>query len=496
MVTIERLNTAARDLASGPLRRHGLFISALAGGAVLRLLALFGFPGVLWFTGDSYFYLEYARHLRPSPSKTLGYSFVLRLLEPLHSFVVVAVLQHLMGLTVAVLVYVLLRRAGLPAWAGTLLTLPMLYDAYQIELEHLLMSESLFTLLITVAVAMLLWRPRPSWQVAAGAGLLLGYAVVVRSAGAGVVPVLLGCLIVRRAGWKACTAIAAASALPLAGYAMWFHAARGTYSLTTSEGLFLWGRTASFANCAKMKPPPDELKFCPPPGARRLAPGTVIWRKVAPPRRLHPTAVYPPNNALLRDFAIRAIIASPRGYLRAVTRGTLKAFGTRRLPYPNADTEKLYHFPAKPHDFPGPKGQLGLLSALDYARTTTPPSYVSEPYAGLLRSYQKAVFLPGPVLALIFLLGAWGFVVRRRTDVLLAWAAAAALLLFPIATADFDYRYVLPVVPFACLAAGLAWVRGTRTAPPEDLQRDRSGLSRWSGIRGSVRRGWDRASAR
>ncbi|MCW2939851.1 MAG: hypothetical protein JWN00_2836, partial [Actinomycetia bacterium] len=255
MVTIDRLNTAVRDLASGPLRRHGLFISALAGGAVLRLLALFGFPGVLWFTGDSYFYLEYARHLRPSPSKTLGYSFVLRLLEPLHSFVVVAVLQHLMGLTVTVLIYVLLRRAGLPAWAGTLLTLPLLYDAYQIELEHLLMSESLFTLLITVAVAMLLWRPRPSWQVAAGAGLLLGYAVVVRSAGAGVVPVLLGCLIVRRAGWKACTAIAAASALPLAGYAMWFHAARGTYSLTTSEGLFLWGRTASFANCAKMKPP-------------------------------------------------------------------------------------------------------------------------------------------------------------------------------------------------------------------------------------------------
>jgi hypothetical protein len=49
---------------------------------------------------------------------------------------------------------------------------------------------------------------------------------------------------------------------------------------------------------------------------------------------------------------------------------------------------------------------------------------------------------------------------------MLPWVTGVVLLVFPIATADFDYRYLLPVLPFAGLAAGLAFAPArTRPAP-------------------------------
>src|SRR5512139_929393 len=288
---------------------HLFFMTALAGGIAVRVVTARGYPGVLWFTGDSNWYLGRTLRAEPSASKSLGYPFFLQKLEPFHSFELVSALQHVMGLLIAVMVYVLLRRAGLAGWLSTLLAIPLLLDAFQIQLEHLLMAEALFTFLVGLAVTMLLWRRRPPWWIALVAGLLLGYAVLVRTAGAALLPVLFICLVIRWAGWRALTALTVGAAIPVLTYMQWFHSAFGVHALTTSDGMYLWGRTSSFSDCAKVQPPPEERMLCMDgvPPSRRLAPGTLIWRKEAPVRDVQGSPVSVENNELLRDFSIRVI---------------------------------------------------------------------------------------------------------------------------------------------------------------------------------------------
>ena len=116
-------------------RRHWLFGLVLAAALALRVLAALAFRPIMWFGGDSASYLATGLRLIPDPSRVGGYGFMLWVLRPLHSFALVAAVQHLMGLAMGVLIYLLARRFGLPASAATLATIPVLFDAYELQLE-------------------------------------------------------------------------------------------------------------------------------------------------------------------------------------------------------------------------------------------------------------------------------------------------------------------------------------------------------------------------
>jgi len=107
-------------------------------------------------------------------------------------------------------------------------------------------------------------------------------------------------------------------------------------------------------------------------------------------------------------------------------------------------------------------GKYGSYAA-DYVQGN-PLTKIVAPFANIIRGYQRYVWLPGTVYGLILLLGAGGIVLDWRRlggDALLPWTISLALIVIPAATAEFDYRYVLPAVPFGCLAAVMAFSRGT-----------------------------------
>jgi hypothetical protein len=382
-----------------------------------------------------------------------------------------------MGLGIAVMVYALARRAGVSERWSTAAALPVLLDGFQIEDEHMVMAETLFTFLVMLALLLILWRRTVPWPVAAVVGILIGYAVIVRSEGVPVLllfPLALALRDVRRwRQWAVAVVMVVASLLPVASYIGWFHSQTGTYGLTRSDGFYLWGRVSSFADCAVINPPAAEAKVCPSGvPSRRQPPGSYIWH--APMVHDLPGGpVSPANNALLRDFAIRAVEAQPFGYISSVFKGLALSVEWPRQKYPSAGTVSDYFFHLKPQRVPANHswipGGTAYQDAVRYGQAT--PSRVIKVFAFPIAGYERLFYTYGPLFGVIMLLGLGGMlrvrsrrlVWSRRAGSMLPWVTGVVLLVFPIAIADFDYRYLLPVLPFAGLAAGLAFapVRAT-----------------------------------
>lgn len=443
-------------------RQHALFGAVLLAGAAVRLIAMLGFPGTLRTT-DSTRYMGNTVHLSPGVVRPSGYSIMLWLLEPVHSLLAVVGIQHLMGLGIAVLGYALLRRAGLPDWGATLAMVPVLLSAYAIQLEHFLLSDTLCAFVVMIAVALMMWWPDPPVWTCALTGLLLAAAALIRSEGTPLLIVFLIFLVTRFAGWRTLANVAvlcAAFAIPVAGYAAWYDSVHGTFELTSSTGAFLYGGIATFADCAKIKPPASERRLCVnTPLSERVRPIDYIWRGAL---RTIPGGPFGKRaDKLGRDFALRAIRTQPLDYLRAAGRSFWEGF----LPPPSihADTEVArawaffqneYMFPAAPPPLPVPHAAREF-STYDPAG---PGLRIVQPYAGWIRAYQRYIFVPGPLLGAIVLAGLGGVIVSWRRfggTALLPWLVGICLLAVPAAIVASTPRYVVGAIPPLCVAAAI-----------------------------------------
>ncbi len=464
---------------------HRLFLIVMIPAVLLRADAELGYRWQAWFN-DSFEYVSNTVSFSLDPTRVSGYEIWLKILQPLHSYAVITILQHLMGLAIGVMIYALARhRFGAPAWLATLAAVPVLYDGFEIELEHLILSDTPFLFLVTLAVTLLLWKPSgPSTRMCLLIGGLLGLSVILRSVGEPLVAVFVIYMIIRRFNWRKILAVIAVCAVPIVGYAGLYDLEHGEFAMGDATGVFLYSRVMTFADCNVIHPPANELWLCTtvPPDKRPIA-QSYIWTSQTPLDRLPPTKFEPLPNKLAENFAIRAIKAQPVPYVKAVASDTLKVFAWNREVFPNAQTYNEYLFLPTPTPIPSwDKAKIGPYDSFAAAYLHgNPLTQVVNPYAAIIRYYQMYVWLPGTVYGLILLLGLGGLVLAWRRlggEALLPWLISLAMIVVPAATAEFDYRYVLPAVPFACLAVAIAF---SSEAPGGAWMRRRMGAFRRAG---------------
>ncbi len=453
---------AASGLAFG--RRHALFLGLLACGAALRLEVALAYKPAL-IIDDSQGFLANADHLRPDELHPMGYAVFLWLLDVSHGLARVALAQHVIGLVIGLLIYVLLQRLGVRRWASALAAAPVLLDAYQLDLEQFILAEALFELLLVATCAALLWRRQPGMVEAGIAGLLCAATALTRPNGMVVIaPVLLTLVFLRWRGFPevrsmlpAAAALLAAFAVPVAGYAIWFHNLHGSYAITSNGGRFLYGRVTPFADCSKFSVPTEERVLCPkaPVGHRPTLAGSTVeyyqWGGESPIWRIHPDS----RSRLGGDFAKRVIRHQPLDYLRAVTHDFRRGFALTRTSQRGELWISRWQFPMTYPVY------LKDTDAIIRAHGGGRPR-VDRGRARFLRDYQRFGFTPGPVLVvglIAGLLAALGVGRARRSGLrsasFLFVAMGFAVFASSVMVNQFSWRYQLSLIVLLPPAAAL-----------------------------------------
>jgi hypothetical protein len=477
-------------------RVHWQFSVILVAAVLIRVVVMIGYPPAMWFS-DSFNYVSDAITQVPDEVRSNGYPFFLALvLVPFHTVYLTTLLQAAMGVAMGITIYALLWRRGLPWWGAALPALPVLFDVFELQLEHMITADVLFIFLVTTALVICCWRDRPSVTMMAVTGLLVGYATLVRSVGEPLIVVFIVGMLIRRAGWRQVTALTVAGVAPIAGYMIWFHGTYGKYALSES-GAFLYSRVSTFAECSKINPPADLRFLCDStPTYRRPPSQEYLWADSEDaPYTFNSNEPYTPLQAkygsndalrftpqasgLMTKFAEKAILAQPGDYLRAVYKDVTHTFAWSRQPDPhdtigngNGPEFRFSDSPVTPPWWVEPTASDDTANALHkslagYLGSELSQPSVNHPWAGFIQDYQSAVYLPGTLLGLVVLIGAAGVAGRWRPRpgrpiggiALLPWLVGALLIVFPPMTAGFSYRYVLAAVPAVCLAAGLVFTR-------------------------------------
>ena len=464
------------------LRRHWLITVLAVAGLLLRFASELAYRPALIYV-DS---LKYLYGASPG-ADPLGYKAVLAL----GNLEAIVLLQHLLGIAVAVLIYAVVLRRGASRWLAALAAVPVLLDAYQVQMEQTIMPDVWFDAMIVAGLAVLLWRPELTVPFAAAGGLILGTSATVRDVGELLLVPALVYVIVAAGGWRRVIelggALVVAFALPILCYCSVSAITTGHFWLAHAQSTS--GRLSAAADCATLKLPADVRPLCPTPSEQAHGPDWLEHTKVSP---LHAAAIPPGanRNALINTLDSAVEHQQPGRVVAAIARDSVRLFALTRDQVgsvtPIARWQFQNHYAVYPPWVSLGKNHAIIVGVQKQAFTgfqfrKIGRAQVDRPVAAFLRSYQLGGgYTPGPLLALFTLAGVIGSVLAllRRAGSPRSRQLALACLLFTVTAVvmllvpdvlEFSWRYQLPALitlpPAGVL--GFSAIRSARRARSE-----------------------------
>jgi hypothetical protein len=514
-----RITRAAMALA----RRHWMLVILLTTGVGLRVITQIAYRPALFYI-DSYKYLTGSSGIDPE-----GYRFLMAPVLWAGNLAVVPALQHLLGLAMALAIYVVLVRRGAPRWAGALAAAPVLLDAYQLQMEQTIMPDVPFEAFIVAGLTILLWTPRPGPKRLMAGALVLGLAADVREIGELlIIPAVVFAVLVARGGWRRRARYLAVGlvscAIPMLVYMTVSAASGNGFTLAPHRGDVLYGRAADAANCSTLKLPADEQALCPTPAQRAVGIDGIINNTDSTYQLYKP----PPGKTsgeMAGNFVLRVAQQQPLAIPLSTLRDAARLFALTKDGTSSITAISRWQFQPTYATYP-PGVTLPFVAAQGQRYGGGGPVTI-RPLATFLRDYQlHGGYTPGPLLAVLTAAGLAGslFVFTRRrkdprpvspsgaipdprrtgpeartgqdTQLLAAGTALATLTAVCVVLGsdvyEFSWRYQLPALvtlPLAGVLGGtlIAGRLRARRDPARHRQtghQDRRAISTTAGLRG------------
>ena len=303
------------------LVQNWVAVVVLTAGVALRGVIVFAYAPFLWVP-TSNGYLTAADAVRPGEAHPWGYSGFLWLTGHGLGGREVVVLQHALVLGLAGVLYAFLVHRDVARWLAAFAVVPLSLSPLLVNIEHHLLPEPLFLVLVVAALLVLVWpRNHPSVAGCAVAGLVAALAGFMQLFGLVMIVPMVVYLICRRVGVLRLGALLVAFAIPLAGYLVWMQQTHGVYAFTTWRGKHLYARVAPFAQCDRLGTlTAQQQSLCDSrPLDARPGPEQYLWGDRTAPARTLPDSV-------VLAYSRKVIAHQPLDYVNAVAGGTAHAF--------------------------------------------------------------------------------------------------------------------------------------------------------------------------